>query len=259
LTNDDRGLRVEGGAQHSLRGTKAEEALVLAVSLRSQLEELLAEESGRKNLGGNVTSLEAMLAPGAFALLERKFTAFAFLAFHPGVDTAVADYVRGGSLSTDSGPHVLVFFMLDADASWPVPVTAHSFGDWLDVDTGVLPAQQLVRFLFEPRPTPPLPGIVIFRDLVQEGSPLYIPITATDPADIRSLCRRVFSVLESAARDARKRPAYELSKQVAVELRQDRIEFVAAGSSSAREWFVRAYQFLGDNMGDIVSLVGLAV
>lgn len=230
---------------------------MLAVSIRRQLEEVLADETGNKNLSGNIASSESMFSPGAFDFLEKRFDAFAFIAFHPDVDTSVRDYVQGATLSSDSGPRILAMFILGVDASSPVAVTSESFGDWIDIEPTIHPSYQIIRFLFEPNQVPPLPGIVIFRALVRKGVPLYVPLSGLDVDGVRSRCREIFSIVDSAATATKDLLPKDLAQNVAIELRKERIEFESAAPSSPREWLIRSYQVIGDNFGDIVSAVSL--
>src|SRR4051812_10110909 len=175
---------------------------MLAVSLKTQLEKAIAASEGVKHLEGNIKSTAELFAPGALVLLEDRFRAFAFLAFDPAVDNASADYVRGGGMGSDSGPNILALFLLDQEATWPVQVDHASFNGWLDIDSTIHPSHQVLRFLFEPEEVPPLPGIAIFRTFTLKSEAIYVPCVGCGHAnDVRAQCRRIFSLVDLAARD----------------------------------------------------------
>ena len=178
---------------------------MLAVSLRTQIEQILAEQEQVKRASGNIKSFDAVFAPGSLTILAQKFRAFAFLAFDPKADQVIAEYIREGSLAMDSGPNFLVLFLLDCPATSPVSLDASSLNSWLELDQSVQPSHQALRFLFEPKPVPPLPGIAVFRELGEQAEVIYIPFPAQDtvPA-VRNYMRILSSHIDVASRGSEK-------------------------------------------------------
>lgn len=228
-----------------------EDGAVLALSLVTQLEEAAAMGKG---LSGNIRSFDALLRPENLAALERAHSGrFAFLAFHPAADAAVAAYVRTGTLSDDSGD-VFTLFTLDAEARWPVKIDQASFGAWLDVEPSTHPAYHLVRMLFAPKPAPPLPGVAFFGSLSGEDEPVFASLQSlADETAVRERLRTLFSVAQGAL-SKRDRPSADA---LAVALEQRQLPFERGGRTSMHQWLIRALRYLDENKSDLVSAVGL--
>ena len=107
------------------------------------LEELLADDAWKKNLAGNVKDVYELLDPANLNRLTQLAPVIAFLAFHPATDQPVARSVPTGVLSADSGPHILVLFVLDQPASAPVSIEADTFANWLELDTRSHPSYEI--------------------------------------------------------------------------------------------------------------------
>ena len=126
---------------------------------------------------GNILSVEEFLREENIEKLEAKFPGlFAYLAFHPQVDQPIVDYISAGSLPSDSGSQILVLFVLDQSAKWPLPLTKKSFGGWLEVDRGVHPSYEIIKMLFQGHPTPPLPSIAYFERFTVEREPIFVSL-----------------------------------------------------------------------------------
>lgn len=227
---------------------------MLVISLITLIEESAAE--GSKHLVGNVKSFDELFKPANLAALEKTYKYFAFLAFHPKTDKAILEYVKSGALSSDSGPNILTLFTLDADATWPIPLTNQSFTSWLGIDASIHPAYQMIRLLFEPNEVPSLPGIVFFQSFNSKRDALYIPLQGLD--DVKALQERLrvlFSLADNIVRKAKKQE--DIKDELSIALQERRITFSKTSRTTMREWVIRSYQSLGDHMGDIVSVIGL--
>ena len=178
---------------------------------------------------------------------------FAFLAFNPKTDSPVREYIISGGLFADSGPNILVFFVLDEDAAGPVPVSSEAFGSWLSVQGSDIPAYRLLRFVFEPDPVPPIPGLVFFSELGQHDEAVYVPLAdAADAASVQRTLRVIFSLADHAARI--QLPQDRLGG-LRVALRRERIKYTTTRRMSLAEWLVRSYQFVSDHAWDIATLI----
>jgi hypothetical protein len=231
---------------------------MLVLSLRTQLEELAS--GGSKANIGNIRSFDAVFSEENLARLEQRHDGvFAFVAFHPSGDSAVAEYVAGGTMVSDTGPRVLALFTLNANATWGTVVDPTSLVDGLEFSDSIHPSYEVVRRLFEPMAPPPLPGAVFFDRLVGESEALFSSLQGIHVADeMRERMRTLFSAAEVAF-DKSRAAGRPFGDTLAVTLEKQRIPVVLSGKVSMRQWLVRAYKFVGDNYGDIVSTVALAV
>ncbi|MGW1158685.1 hypothetical protein ACWD5Q_08720 [Streptomyces sp. NPDC002513] len=221
------------------------------LSLAALLEEAAADV---RNQTGNIRALNELLRPENVRRLREFARAYCFLAFHSR-DIEVADYVRAGTLADDSGPDVLVLFTLDEPAPIAVPVGADSLRSWVDLDVGVHPSYRMVRALFNGRPTPPLPGLVVLDDLAEESEALYLPLGELDnERAVRQRLRRVLALIGHVSATAK--PGKYLD-DLGLELYRLGIEHVRTDRISAREWLLRAFDTTRANLGDIVTTIGL--
>jgi len=229
---------------------------MLVLSLSSLIDEAIADEN-IKNLSGNVSSFDKLLRKESLALLEKKHNGlFAYLAFHPGSDKNITEYIRQGSLSSDSGTNILVLFTLDAEAKWATPISSQTFGSWIDIDSAIHPSYELIRIMFSKTTIPPLPGIVFFERFSTERDPVYVSLQGiTTSEQTRDLLRTSFSLANNAFKSSREKG--DFADIFSIELQKKKIAHQKAGKISMSEWLVKAYQVVWNNKGDIVSAVGL--
>jgi hypothetical protein len=225
---------------------------VLVISLRSLLEE--AASTGKYDIG-NIEALRNLLDPGNLAKLNEFAEAVCFLAFHPRGDSAVTDYVRGGTLADDSGPGILVLFTLDEQAPIAIPVSGTSLGVSTELGIGVHPAYQLVRALFDGKPAPALPGLVVFGNLATDTDGVYVPLSHLDTErEVRTHLREVFSDIGFQARAAK--PAKFLD-DLGVRLSSRGLKYQRTNRRPMREWLLEGFRLTKQNYGDIVGTIGL--
>jgi hypothetical protein len=230
---------------------------MLAISLLTVLDELLADDSGTKNFAGNVKDVDQLLDPANLNRLTKLTPVIAFLAFHPVTDQPIADYVRTGVLSADSGPNILVLFALDQPASAPVPIEADSFASWLELDTSSHPSYEIIRLLFDTGVVPPLPGIVFFRAVGDKTDALYVELTGLKSVnEVQSRLRDVFALADEVGR---KSTPKQFGDQLGIKLSSRKIPYRRTQHVSVREWLIRAFQIANDHLGDIVSVAGLII
>src|SRR5579884_912756 len=92
---------------------------VFVISLQTLLEGTLTDPLA-KHAEGNIRAIEDLFSEENRNSLKQHFPGvFAFLAFHPGVDSGITSYIRSGSLSSDSGQNILVLFTFDSGATSP--------------------------------------------------------------------------------------------------------------------------------------------
>ena len=227
---------------------------MLAISLNTILEQVAADEHNQKRSSGNIADFAQLMQPENLERLDAAFDAFAFLAFHPGADEAVRSYVEAGTLGSDSGKRLLALFSLGEEASWPTPVKAASFGAWIDVDTSIHPAYEMVAWLFEPDPSPPLPGVALFRSMAGEDEVVYVGLGDADSAAlVRERLRGVFALAQRAA------SAGTFADDLGAALLRERIAYEKTGRKSVREVLIRGSQVAREHASDIVAVAGLAV
>lgn len=230
---------------------------MLVISLNTMIEEAVSSEA--KQLSGNIQSFDDLLKKESLDLLEKHYNGlFAYLAFHPASDQIIVDYVRKGTLSSDSGPNILVLFTLDSEAKWTKAINEKSFGQWLKFDTSNHPSYQLVRVLFANKRVPPLPGIVVFERFTTNREPVYVSLQGlSDEQQVRETLRTVFSFADYAYRNTREKPGSSFADIFSVELQKKNLPYHKMGSTSMMEWLVRAYQIVLKYKGDIVGVIGL--
>jgi hypothetical protein len=234
-------------AQHQ----RADGVHVIVQSFQTLLEQAAAAP-GWKNATGNIRSLDDLLQPAHLEALERHHPGvFAFLAFHPNGDRAVADYVRGGTLSSDSGPGVLVLFVHDVPTGLPTMFDPHALGEWISLDHEEHPAYEMVRLLFAPERVPPLPGIVFFERFTTGAEPLYVHLhDLSDEDAVRRRLRSVFSLVDAASR-----AGGGFVDRAAAALQKEVVPYQRVEAASMREWLFRGYRLLSRSKGDIVTVL----
>ena len=215
------------------------------------VEESVADHSfGR--LSGNVMSFDRLLSAENLAALEQAHPGvFAFLAFHPRVDAAIADYVREGTLGSDSGPRILVLFTLDADMQVG---NQQLTVDGVEIDADLHPAYRMVRILFAPKAPPPLPGIIFISQFTDEGSAVYSELNGlADAAAVRERLRTLFAMAEKSMGSDGNREKF--INAFASSLQASQLPYSKSSRTSLHEWLIRSLQFVAKYRSDLVAVL----
>src|ERR1017187_538639 len=148
---------------------------MLVRSLQTLIEQAV-ESFKAHQYTGNILSVEEFLLDENIRKLEDAFDGiFAFLAFHPRADQPIVDYVQAGSMSSDSGRHVLVLFISEA-ARWPTSVTERSVRAWLELDLATHPSYELMEALFKGSTPPTPPGVAFFSRFTDSLEPVFVSL-----------------------------------------------------------------------------------
>lgn len=225
---------------------------MLTIPLTALIEEAV-DNHREKRLSGQVTSFDRLFQPQNLIALEESYPAiFAFLAFHPAADTAIANYVKESTLGSDSGTKILVLFTLDAAARTP---GSDLKADGVQIDSTVHPAYEMVRTLFSPKPPPPVPGIIFVNKFSGNGPAVYVHLNGlADAAAVRERLRTVFSLAEKAFGVDENREKFTQSFATALQI--SKIPHSQSGRTSIREWLVRAVQFAEKYRSDVIAVIG---
>lgn len=229
----------------------------MLVPLRMLLGEAIAP-GYIKHIVGEVTSFAELLRPENLDRLAATSPGMlAFLAFHPDADLPVTEYVRNGSLAGDSGARILV--LLAASGAKVIPRTSDDpqlFAiPGVAVSSDLHPSYEMVRMLFEPLPSPPLPGIVLFRDFGEDSEAVYASLSGLDTA--AQVTERMRTVLSLVAQAGFPKDPADFADNVSVALQKQRLPYARTGRRSLGEWFVRGYQVIYDHRGDILAAAAL--
>jgi hypothetical protein len=233
---------------------------VRVLSLTVLIQEAIASPTTKK-ISGNIKSFPKLFEPESLRALEDAHQGiFSFLAFHPAADLSVTDYVRAGTLSSDSGKDVLALFTLDAAARWPIEVTDKSFANWLEVDTSVHPAYEMIRMLFDPEVPPPVPGIIFFDTFAEETEVVYVSMSElVSEQEVRKVLRRWFALAANAWQDSFRKPRGTFADRMSAALLAERAQYVRTGKTSMREWLIRSFHFLQDQKSDLVTIIAAVI
>jgi hypothetical protein len=219
---------------------------MLVLSLKSQIEQAVNAAPNEWRLSGNA-NVDDLFDPEHARQLDAAFAdvAFAFLAFHPGADRAVREYVEGGSLASDAGPNVLALLTLPQEAALPVDVADDAFLGWLQLDAEEQPSYRMIRSLFEPDQAPPLPGIAVFERTAEPCEAVYFSLAGLDVDGVRDRVRRILGAAGHARIEHAEQGGRSLADRLAVWGQKERLPVERSKRVSMRQWLVRGYQFVG--------------
>jgi hypothetical protein len=208
-----------------------------------------------KRLAGSITDADNF-DRNRKALQAMHKGLFSFLAFHPGVDGTIVEYVEKGSIASDSGTAILVLFFSAKDIRFPRAVTPKDMNIGLDLDMNIHPAYEFVQWLFPTQIVPAFPGLVFMDRVYDVVSAIYIPIATHSSAnDVATFCRSIFVLANGILknRDAGEKPTLD---SLSVALKMKGITYSRSGQASVGEWLAQAYTFGKKNGATIVSIIG---
>lgn len=206
---------------------------------------------------GNVQDFDALFTPQNLTALEKQHNGvFAFVAFHPELDAAIAEYLRSGSLADDSGPHVLALFMLNTPAHTPIDLTAVDGSRFMSLLEPARSSTALVRDLFPDVELPQLPALVFLERLSGAAEPVAVSLDGlSKAADVRTRCARICDLAGRAYTRSLAEGAF--ATLFATALAGGGLTYRRGGTTSAGEWLIKALRVAHLNAGTIVSVVKL--
>jgi hypothetical protein len=177
---------------------------VKILSLERYSSEIGYVAGGRRNAAGAIQDPRT-LEQNFEAFDKTHCGAYAFIAFHPLADKAVAEYIAEGTVGDDAGTMILALFLVQPTA----PRKPRNLKPE-DVQFGVVlsltehPAYELARYFFPQAEMPRLPGLVFFDRLSQQESSIYTLIEGSDIAQVR---RQIRTALEAGNRSIVREPS----------------------------------------------------
>lgn len=229
-----------------------------AISLQRLIDEAeYLKDQRTKNLSGSIrNSADFDNSREALQSLHRGL--FSFVAFHPQVDQAVAEYLEKGSIASDSGPNILVLFFSAKDIRFPRPIAAKDLVVGVDLDMNVHPAYEFAQWLLPTSSVPKFPGLIFMDRVVDSIQAVYVPIAKHANADeVADFCRSIFALANLVAKRNANEPLSFDSFSVALKTRG--IEYIRTEDTSAGEWLVSAYQLAKKYGATIASLISKVV
>ena len=227
---------------------------MLVQSLTTVIEAALIDPI-EKRFTGNVTDSSKLLSDDNLSKLEQMHDGlFAFIAFHPAADKLVTEYIKAGSLGADSGRHIFVLFTLDGNAHKPQRIDKNAFEDRIEIDDGEYPAYELVRGLF-PNEAVELPGILFIQKFSKPSEPVLVSFRGQKTLeDLTALARQIFETGTSVYLNGAQG---DFPEKFSIAMARKTIPYKRGGSTSMREWMVKAFYQARKNLGDIVTVVKL--
>lgn len=212
------------------------------------------ENENIKNLSGSITD------PDTFAknlpALETLHTGlFSFLAFHPGLDRAVGEYIEKGSVASDSGPNILVLFLSTVEMRFPRNIASEHLNLGVTLDMKVHPAYEFASWLFPNGVMPKLPGLVFFDHVCRVVQAVYVPIPRSGTVDeVAGFCRPLFVLADNVVKE--RNQGEEISMDLLCrKLTASGFEYSRNGPKSVGEWLIALVEFAKKHGGTIASVI----
>jgi hypothetical protein len=225
---------------------------MITISLAELIEHAIADPD-QDNLTGNLEDFMRLLSEENLARFEESHQGvFAFLVFHPSADEHVAEYVRSGTLVSDTGPRIIAFFTLDEDA---MAIPSSPVSDLIEVDGDVHIAYEVTSLLFTPQVPPPLPGVLFTAHVSGTGDAVYVPLgDLADTDGVRSHLRAVFSLADKAWSTSRNRSAF--ADRFTRALASEKIVYMRSDRRSMGEWMTKSYRRIVDRGLELMAVLG---
>jgi hypothetical protein len=224
------------------------------IDLKKLVEEAkYLQTQGIKKLSGSICDPDTF-AENLSALETLHAGLFSFLAFHPGVDRSIGEYIEKGSIASDSGPNILVFFLSAVEMRFARNISTKETNMGVTLEMNVHPAYQFARWLFPDGAMPQLPGLIFFDHVSSRAQSVYVPIVGCENADeVASVCRSVFAVADTA-----------VTEDISIDclcrkLKAAGIKYLRNGRTSIGEWLIALMDFAKENRATITSVILKAV
>jgi hypothetical protein len=227
------------------------------ISFASLLEHAASDKQVKK-IGGTVDSWDALLRDDVWKSFDESHEgAYAFLAFHPGIDQTIASYLRAGSLGSDSGSRILVLFTLDKKARWPL-APERAFPSAVKAVDDSHASYELVRAAIAKRPLSPFPGVLFFARVYTRSEPVFVSVNPSSSAgEVAVFMRQLFSIAEVALSKAT--PESTFASNLAAELAKKGYTYTRGEPSSMTERFYHFVRSIAKHGKDLATVAELGM
>ena len=228
-----------------------------AISLSKIIDEAAYLQDERsKNLSGSIDGPKNFHDSRA-ALQSLHRGLFSFVAFHPGVDTSVREYIEKGSIASDSGPNILVLFYSVKDIRFPRAIATKDLVVGVELDMNVHPAYEFAQWLLPGQSLPSFPGLFFMDRVVDSIDAVYVPLAKHSTAqEVTDFCRSVFVLANQVLKE---RAVDESLDALSVALKRNGYEYTKTSDTTAREWLLTLYQFSKKHGATIASVISKVV
>jgi hypothetical protein len=211
---------------------------------------------GQSNLTGNVKNPEVLFKPEVAAELELRHPGvFAFLSFHPELDTGFKDYLSRDAIGAVGGREILVLFTVEKPIHRLRELSPALLAAGVSIRSDEHPAYEVARIIFRPK-QPPLPGIIFFRRLSGLCEPVFVHVAATSADSVGNVLRTVFA-LANESYSGSLSSGVEFTDILCDRLALNGIQYVRLRSLSAIEVLARGFYAVKRNLKDIAAVVDL--
>jgi hypothetical protein len=227
-----------------------------AISLSKIIEEAAyLQDDSTKLLSGSISKRDFHDSRGALQSLHRGL--FSFVAFHPGIDSSVAEYIEKGSIASDSGPNILVLFYSAKDIRFPRAIANKDLVVGVELDLNVHPAYEFAQWLLPGQSLPSFPGLMFMDRVVDSIDAVYIPLAKHSTAqEVADFCRSVFVLANQVLKE---RELNESLDALSVALKRNGFEYTKTSDTTVREWLITLYQFSKKHGATIASVISKVV
>jgi len=171
------------------------------ISLDVLARETAYVEAQKRNLTASVGFDD--LAANLKLLQSRHEGMYAFLAFHPTVDVAVANYLvppvassgaddSTSSVGMDAGADIMLLMLSKAAAPQARNITREDLGVGVQIKREAHRAYKLASRFFPTGRTPRFPGLILFDKLIAPEESIYVFLDNADENAVRMICRKAF-------------------------------------------------------------------
>lgn len=230
---------------------------MLINSFRLFMESAVHAEDLSENLSGHISDFNEFLMPTNLVKINSSFRGvFAFLAFHPIGDKAISDYLLSGTIASDSGKEVLMFFLANRDARWARPLTSNDLIAGGSIDPLNDPPAEFVQMLFKDG-QPPLPGVVFFEKFALT-EPIFVTLRGLKESDqIRERIQDVCALAGKSFRECKASGGLSFTAHFSRSLAKGNIKYNRTGQQSCAEAFFKFAHSVLAHGNDIVNVISL--
>lgn len=216
----------------------------------------VSSEPGDRHFEGEIKHLDVLLNDANAKKLEQRHAGlFCFLAFHPGIDKAILEYVLSGALGSDSGKKILVLFISTNEVRTPRTISSNDLVSGVELEESIHPAYEIVNDIFGGNNRQSLPGLLVFTKLVNLPQAVFVSLGSFKSAvSVRQACQKIFALAEAAMLESPEL-ADKFFDLLAVKLALTNLQYARTTSTSFREWLVRLYKFLKKHAKDLVAVI----
>lgn len=225
------------------------------ISITNAIEQAISNSYWR-NATGNIKNLDKLFTPQNLLALDNSFDGFyAFIVFHPKINTNVLKYIEEGGLEADTGNSIMALFSTEVQVYGTQTFDTSLFNGWIEIQEQEFIVYEIVKSFF-PRDSPKIqfPGIMFIDRLSTMSNIIYVSLPKIKELDeLEQSFNKIFRLAE---KNFQIYGVMDFADKFSLDLALEKFDYFKKTKVNPEEIVVKFFYKIMKYKGDIISVLG---